>query len=267
MSSLSPRRRGWRPRPSRPGPAAGADSATSGGHGGRDRRAGSAAGTAGTCWRWSSRSSRPAVRSANGWGAAPLWLDEETIALNLRDRTIADLAGALWLGQSAPLGWLAIVHAVIGALGTSEMALRLVRWSSAWPCSAPRSGSVDGGWDRSAASRWSGSARSAAGCRTIRSRSNTTRPTRSFRCSWPAWRSARSRRTRLRRAAPRGVVVGARGGGRMVRQRRDARDAGPGGRPGVRHLATRHGRVRPRCRGRSVGRRRDRLARVGRDPL
>jgi hypothetical protein len=59
-------------------------------------------------------------------GAAPLWLDEETIALNVRDRSLPGLAGTLWLGQSAPLGWLLLVGVVIRALGTSELALRLV---------------------------------------------------------------------------------------------------------------------------------------------
>ena len=39
------------------------------------------------------------------WRAAlPFWVDEEMIALNLRDRSMADLAGPLWLGQSAPFG-------------------------------------------------------------------------------------------------------------------------------------------------------------------
>jgi len=59
-------------------------------------------------------------------GAAPLWLDEETIALNVRDRSLPGLAGPLWLGQSAPLGWLILVRVVTRALGTSELALRLV---------------------------------------------------------------------------------------------------------------------------------------------
>jgi hypothetical protein len=49
-------------------------------------------------------------------GAAPLWLDEETIALNVRDRPVAGLAGTLWLGQSAPLGWLILVRVVTRAL-------------------------------------------------------------------------------------------------------------------------------------------------------
>src|SRR5262245_17220265 len=55
----------------------------------------------------------------------PLWLDEETIALNVRDRAFAQLGGSLWLGQSAPFGWLVLERAVIRVLGASEMALRL----------------------------------------------------------------------------------------------------------------------------------------------
>lgn len=58
--------------------------------------------------------------------ASPLWLDEETIALNARDRSVAELTGPLWLGQSAPLGWLALLRAVIRILGTNEIALRVL---------------------------------------------------------------------------------------------------------------------------------------------
>src|SRR4029450_8681942 len=53
----------------------------------------------------------------------PLWLDEETIALNVRDRAFSQLGGPLWLGQSAPFGWLVIERAAILALGTREPAL------------------------------------------------------------------------------------------------------------------------------------------------
>jgi hypothetical protein len=61
------------------------------------------------------------------WLAArPLWLDEEMIALNIRDRKLLDLPGALWLGQSAPLGWLTIQRIVILIGGASELALRIV---------------------------------------------------------------------------------------------------------------------------------------------
>ena len=59
-------------------------------------------------------------------GARPLWLDEEMIALNVRDRPLVNLAGPLWLGQSAPFGWLAVQRAVLLTAGTSERALRLV---------------------------------------------------------------------------------------------------------------------------------------------
>lgn len=61
------------------------------------------------------------------WAAGrPLWLDEEMIALNVRDRSLADLDGPLWLGQSAPFGWLVIQRAVMLTLGSGELALRLV---------------------------------------------------------------------------------------------------------------------------------------------
>ena len=62
----------------------------------------------------------------------PLWLDEETIALNVRDRAFSQLGGALWLGQSAPFGWLVFERAAILALGTSETALRLQPVLLAW---------------------------------------------------------------------------------------------------------------------------------------
>jgi hypothetical protein len=60
------------------------------------------------------------------WAAArPLWLDEEMIALNVRDRGLAELAGPLWLGQSAPFGWLVLQRTAV-LVDTSERALRLV---------------------------------------------------------------------------------------------------------------------------------------------
>jgi hypothetical protein len=58
--------------------------------------------------------------------ATPLWVDEEMLALNLRDRSIAGLPGTLWLGQSAPLGWLIMQRVVLLILGTGELSLRLV---------------------------------------------------------------------------------------------------------------------------------------------
>jgi hypothetical protein len=59
-------------------------------------------------------------------GGLPFWLDEETIALNVRDRSFAELAGSLWLGQSAPFGWLVLQRAAVLTLGTGEVAARLV---------------------------------------------------------------------------------------------------------------------------------------------
>ena len=56
----------------------------------------------------------------------PLWVDEEMIALNVRDRPFSRLPGQLWLGQSAPLGWLAVQRAVFLTLGTTELVTRLV---------------------------------------------------------------------------------------------------------------------------------------------
>lgn len=61
------------------------------------------------------------------WAVAlPLWVDEERIALNVRDRPIVDLVGTLWFGQSAPLGWLALERSVMVGLGTGERVLRLM---------------------------------------------------------------------------------------------------------------------------------------------
>ena len=56
----------------------------------------------------------------------PLWLDEEMIAVNLRDRSLGQLGGALWLGQTAPLGWLVVQRLSLLTLGASELALRVV---------------------------------------------------------------------------------------------------------------------------------------------
>jgi len=56
----------------------------------------------------------------------PLWLDEEMIALNLRDRSFTGLGGRLWLDQSAPLGWLALQRLALLVAGSSEVALRAI---------------------------------------------------------------------------------------------------------------------------------------------
>jgi hypothetical protein len=73
------------------------------------------------------------VVDAYQWAAAlPLWLDEEMIALNLRDRSFTELAGPLWLSQSAPYGWLVVQRAVLLTLGGGELALRLVPLLFGW---------------------------------------------------------------------------------------------------------------------------------------
>ena len=60
------------------------------------------------------------------WGAArPLWLDEQMIALNFRDRTFWDLSHPLSFDQSAPFGWLLLERIALLGLGANELALRL----------------------------------------------------------------------------------------------------------------------------------------------
>ena len=56
--------------------------------------------------------------------ARPLWLDEEMVLLNVRDRAMAELTGPLWLNQAAPLGWLALQRVVVTAFGVSDRAVR-----------------------------------------------------------------------------------------------------------------------------------------------
>src|ERR1700754_417227 len=59
-------------------------------------------------------------------GHAPLWLDEQMIARNIRDRGFAELAGALDNNQSAPIGWLYAQRALVSLFGTDEYVLRLL---------------------------------------------------------------------------------------------------------------------------------------------
>lgn len=56
--------------------------------------------------------------------ARPMWVDEEMLALNVRDRGFFQLAGPLWLDQSAPLGWLALERLLMLVFGTGERAVR-----------------------------------------------------------------------------------------------------------------------------------------------
>jgi hypothetical protein len=56
--------------------------------------------------------------------ARPLWLDEEMIAVTVRGRGLFDLHGPLWLGQSAPLGWLMLERCALLLFGAGERSLR-----------------------------------------------------------------------------------------------------------------------------------------------
>ena len=58
--------------------------------------------------------------------ARPLWLDEQMILLNARDRSFPNLAGPLWLDQAAPLGWLALQKATLEIFGTTDRAMRVI---------------------------------------------------------------------------------------------------------------------------------------------
>ena len=55
-----------------------------------------------------------------------LWVDEEMVLLNVRDRGFSDLIGSLWLGQAAPLGWLALQRWVVTEFGTNDRAVRAI---------------------------------------------------------------------------------------------------------------------------------------------
>ncbi len=56
----------------------------------------------------------------------PLWVDEEMLLLNIRDRGVLQLGGPLWLDQSAPLGWLVLERLALITLGPREPAVRLL---------------------------------------------------------------------------------------------------------------------------------------------
>ncbi|HEX7140035.1 MAG TPA: hypothetical protein VF219_19445 [Vicinamibacterales bacterium] len=56
--------------------------------------------------------------------ARPMWVDEEMLALNVRDRGFLQLTGPLWLDQSAPFGWLVLERLMMLVFGTGERAVR-----------------------------------------------------------------------------------------------------------------------------------------------
>ena len=64
---------------------------------------------------------------AYGLGVArPLWVDEEMILLNVRDRPWSQIAGPLWLDQSAPLGWFVLERGMVLVFGEGERAARFL---------------------------------------------------------------------------------------------------------------------------------------------
>ena len=56
----------------------------------------------------------------------PVWLDEQMVLLNARDRTLTELMRPLWLDQAAPIGWMTLQHLVIAVFGSSDRAMRAV---------------------------------------------------------------------------------------------------------------------------------------------
>ena len=65
-----------------------------------------------------------AIKIQQWYFSRPLWLDEEMVLLNVRDRPFADLTGALWLDQAAPIGWLWLQRAAVLAFGTDDRVVR-----------------------------------------------------------------------------------------------------------------------------------------------
>jgi len=59
-------------------------------------------------------------------GGRMFWVDEEMIAINLRDRSISGLAGQLSLGQAAPYLWLVLQRILLVLFGTGERVLRFL---------------------------------------------------------------------------------------------------------------------------------------------
>jgi hypothetical protein len=61
------------------------------------------------------------------WAVArPLWLDEEMLAINVRERGLLDLGGRLSLGQAAPYGWLVLERLAYATFGSGERSMRVL---------------------------------------------------------------------------------------------------------------------------------------------
>src|SRR5437763_4220216 len=57
--------------------------------------------------------------------ARPLWLDEEMIALNLRERGLLGLVGRLSPEMVAPYGWLVVERLALVAFGAGAAVVRV----------------------------------------------------------------------------------------------------------------------------------------------
>jgi len=77
---------------------------------------------------------------AMGRRASVGWLDEELLAINLRDRAIPNYLEALWLGQTAPFAGSCSKRLVVVTFGMGERALRLLPVLFASRRSPPPSG-------------------------------------------------------------------------------------------------------------------------------
>jgi hypothetical protein len=66
------------------------------------------------------------LRLAAWHSGRSLWIDEAMLALNIVERSAADLLQPLDYNQGAPIGFLFAVKAAVAAFGTSEQSLRLV---------------------------------------------------------------------------------------------------------------------------------------------
>lgn len=67
-----------------------------------------------------------AVQIYRWTGAEPMWIDEEAIALTVREHSFSQLAGPVWLATSAPLGWLMAERAAMLVGGAGEIVLHFI---------------------------------------------------------------------------------------------------------------------------------------------
>ena len=85
-----------------------------------------------------------ALKIQQWYFSRPLWLDEEMVLLNVRDRSFGELTGALWLSQAAPIGWLWLQRVAVLAFGTDDRVSARCRCLRASERCGPLGGSLDG---------------------------------------------------------------------------------------------------------------------------